>query len=321
MKAFLPILFLLCVASLVAQPGNLARDSAYFQSQLPEYQRWLNKNNLGQHLRVQELKVDTGLILLIGFGETPSNLVQATWQQLRADFRRAHAATLEERLFDRALAIFDVDRDHLALQVFDANYESGCFFYQIFFSVDNRLQADSSSCKGPKEHNIHIAPSDLRTIRGATKAEVSRRMSQQKVLGVCKQFLQLRYGAKLCQGRKPAIKWLEDAPNSERLEMEIINLCDEVVKEGQPKTCEVLRFFGLSCNWKKNEKLTIRLDYTEKNSGFLLDIWLEGRYGSGFYEEVGRRGYKDMGLDFDEELSDYARLLKKDLNDYLLKNL
>lgn len=321
MKTLLPVLFMLCMTPLFAQRNAIAGDSAYFQAQLPEYQRWLDHNKLGRQLKVHSLQIDTGLILLIGFGDTPTESVQPVWQQLRADFRRDKQAALEERLFDRALSIFDVDRDHLALQLFDANYKEGCFFYQIFFSVENRLQADSSNCKGPKEHTINIAPSDLRQMRSALKADIPRRVSQQRVLGQCKQFLLARYGAKVCQGRQPVIKWLEDAPNSERLEMEIVNLCDEIVKEGQPKTCTVLRFFGYPCNWKKNEKLVIRFTYTEKKTGFNLDIWLDGRYGSGFYEEVGRRGYKDMGTDFDEELTEYARLLKKDLNDYLLKNL
>lgn len=304
-----------------AQRGFLAQDSAYFQAQLPEYQRWLDNNNLGQQLRVHTLNVDTGLVLLIGFGNVPSNLAQPVWAQLKSDFRRAHQAELEAHLFERALSIFDVDRDHFALQIFDANYATGCFFYQIFYSVKNRLQTDSSTCKSPKEHNIHIPSSDLRQVRGSAKAEIARRVSQQHVLAQCKRFLVERYGAKACPGRKPTLQWLEDAPNSEHLEIEVLNLCDEVVKENQPKTCAVLSFFGYPCNWKKNEKLTIRLTYAEKKPGFSLDIWLDGRYGSGFVEEVGRRGYKDMGTDFDAELTEYAKLLKKDLNDYLLKNL
>ena len=82
-----------------------------------------------------------------------------------------------------------------------------------------------------------------------------------------------------------------------------------------------LQAFGYPCNWKKNEKLTIRITYTPSGNGFALELWLDGRYGSGFYEEVGRRGYKDMGTDFDEELTAYAKLLKKELNEYLLKYL
>jgi hypothetical protein len=237
------------------------------------------------------------------------------------DFRSTHQSNLEAQLYDRALSIFDVDRDHLALQVFDANYHDGCFFYQLFYSVNNRLQADSSNCKSPKEHNIHIPVSNLRPIRGSAKADIARRVAQQRVMAHCKQFLLGRYGTKTCPGRKPTLRWLEDAPNSEQLEIEVLNLCDEVVKEGQPKTCTVLSYFGYACNWKKNEKLTIRLTYAEKSPGFSLDIWIDGRYGSGFIEEVGKRGYKDMGTDFDAELTEYAKRLKKDLNDYLLKNL
>ena len=321
MKKHFP--FLLCCFSLLpaclTAQADLRKDADFFEAQIPVYQTWLEQNGLGHALRAHSVQVDTGLILLLDFPEVAPDSAPAVWRQLRADFRRSHGENLEARLFYRAANVFDLDNDHLAVQPFAVM--EGCFFYHLLYTKDNQLLADSSTCRGPKSDNLYIQPTDLSALRKSDKTPVSRRTTRARVFELTKTFLQNRYGAKTCAQTRPRLLWTEDAPNSDRLEMEIRNLCDEVIREGQPTLCRALQAFGYPCNWKKNEKLTIRITYTPSGNGFALELWLDGRYGSGFYEEVGRRGYKDMGTDFDEELTAYAKLLKKELNEYLLKYL
>lgn len=314
------VLSLLCClpVPLLAQT-DLRKDTDFFKAQLPVYQTWLDQTGLGHTLRAHSIQVDTGLVLLLDFPHISPDSATAAWRQLRSDFRRSHDETLEARLFYRAANVFDIDNDHLALQLFAE--QQGCFFYHTLYTEQNQLRADSSSCRGPKEDNIYIQPTDLSALRKADKIPVSRRTTKARVLTLAKTFLQNRYGAKTCARNHPRLLWTEDAPNSDRLEMEIYNLCDEIIREGQPALCRALQAFNYPCNWKKNEKLTIRISYTPSGAGFALGLWLDGRYGSGIYEDVGRRGYKDMGADFDEELTEYAKLLKKELNEYLLKYL
>jgi hypothetical protein len=307
--AFLPML-------LGAQP-DLRPDSDFYNEQVPVFQRWLDQNKLPLHL--QTLQIDTGLILLLTWPGMAPDSVPAAWRQLRADFRRSHEETLETRLFHRAANVFDIDKDHLAVQV--SVQREGCFLFWLTYCEKGQIRTDTAACKGPKEDHIYIQPTDVTSLRKAEKTEIARRTNPQKVLSLAKTFLQNRYGTKTCALRTPRLLWLEDGPNSKYLEVEILNLCDEIVKEQQPATCRALQYWGYGCNWKKNEKLTIRLTYTRSGDGFALDLWLDGRYGSGFYENVGKRGYKDMGTDFDPELTEYAKILKNDLNKYLLSKL
>lgn len=48
------------------------------------------------------------------------------------------------------------------------------------------------------------------------------------------------------------------------------------------------------------------ISYEETLDGFRVRIELDGKYGSGFYNNVRRGGYIDMEVDFDEYLEDYS---------------
>lgn len=164
---------------------------------------------------------------------------------------------------------------------------------------------------------------DLAQLRKGQRGEpVKARVSRTAVFEKTKLFLQTKYGPKACPSRKPTLRFTVDAPNLDEQELVVHNLCDEIIQEGQPGLCEALRYFGHDCNWKKNEKIRINLRHKPVgNTGFLLEILVEGHYGSGFQETQGRRSYHDMETDFDAELTEYAKLLTKELNEYLLKNL
>lgn len=52
--------------------------------------------------------------------------------------------------------------------------------------------------------------------------------------------------------------------------------------------------------------LRFTISYEETLDGFRIRIELDGKYGSGFYNNVRRGGYIDMEVDFDEYLEDYS---------------
>ncbi|MCK6693426.1 MAG: hypothetical protein L6Q97_15180 [Thermoanaerobaculia bacterium] len=309
---------------LSAQP-SLRADLDWLQSQLPVYQRWLDFEGLGPTLRAHALEADTMVVLYLGFGYADRDSAAAAWAPLKTRYDSLAGMPLEKRLLVRAAAVFDTDLDHVAVKLYDT-YDYGAVecFYRGIYVAGGALRVDSNGCRGPKTDYITITPPDLGRARPTLQARgKGKRTGRHAVLGQAKAFLEQRYGAKNCAGRRVQLAFLQDAPNLDALEAEVLNLCDEVIREGQPSLCAVLQTFGYDCNWKKNEKLHILLTYHKLGGaeGFTLDISLEGRYGSGFFETVGRRGYKDMEVDFNEELTTYLRLFKRDLNRYLLDKL
>lgn len=318
------LLGLSCPIGAFSQAENLAADSAFFHGQIPEFQRWLDHTGLGATLRAREFEADTLLKLYLEFQFTDPDSVQNAWESLQLETRLRHGEDLETLLFFRALGCFDVDRDHLSLRIYDT-YDLDkdfCFKRKIYY-LDGLLTVDSvSRCRGPKTDYIPIQPGDLAKVRpGQKTAPIAKRVSKAAVFEKTKAFLTKRYAAKRCTGRPVRLAFTVDAPNLDDQELVVFNLCDEIIREDQPTLCQALRYFGHDCNWKKNEKITIRLRYRPNGDGFLLDLSVEGRYGSGFYETEGRRGYHDMETDFDAELSEYTKRLVRELNQYLLDNL
>lgn len=321
MKKTACLLFaLLLVAALGAQQ-HFEADRDWFWAQKNEYQRWLDFEGISPTLYVEDLKVDTMVVVLLRFPFEHRDSASAAWNTLRRQYLARTGTPLEKRLFYRAAGVFDLDVDHVAVQVFNTyRPDSVPCFYRGIFAVQGEVQLDSFDCRVWQGY-IAIQPPDLRKAPKTQQAGSARRVSRAAVFGHVKNFVGQRYGGKQCQYRSPTLRWLEDAPNSDVLECEILNLCDEIIREDQPKLAQVLNFFGLEQNWKKNEKITLRFQYKNAGAGFTLDILIDGRYGSGFYEDVGRKGYKDMEVDFAEELAAYARQLKNDLNAYLLEKL
>ena len=323
-KIFPLLIVGLCIARGAEAQPQLAQDEPWFQSQKKEYQRWLDQSGLGQTLYVHGLKADTMVVLFLGFLQEQPDTVASAWKALSNQYRAQEGASLESLLFRRAAGCFDIDDDHLALKIYDTyDLNKDYCFKRKVVSIQGVLTVDSlSKCKAPVKDYIPIQVGDLRPLRGNAKIPVAKRVERQKVFALTKTFLQQRYGSKVCAGRQVRTWFSSDAPNLEAQELQVWNLCDEVVKEDQPSLCAALQYFGHDCNWKKNEKLTIRLTYKATGkTGFMLDISVAGHYGSGFYETEGRRGYHDMETDFKDELTTYATQLKNDLNAYLLQKL
>ena len=324
LRAALATLGLLAALQASAQAPKLARDSAFFRQQVPEYQRWLDHTGLGRTLRIRECEADTLLKVYLQFQYNDPDSIQNAWETLKIETERRQPQSLEALLFFRALGCFDVDRDHLSLRIFDTyDLDKDYCFKRKIYALHGLLTVDSTSkCRGPKKDYVPIQPGDLAKVRPGQKTPpIAKRVTKAAVFEKTKTFLTSRYAAKTCATRSVRTEFTIDAPNLDDQELVVTNLCDEIIREEQPGLCRALRYFGHDCNWKKNEKITIRLSYRKNGDGFILDLSVEGRYGAGPYETEGRRGYHDMETDFDAELSEYTKRLTRDLNQYLLEKL
>ena len=120
-----------------------------------------------------------------------------------------------------------------------------------------------------------------------------------------------------CENRTPAVSLPMIDGNLMRFE--VTDLCKEVLKDESNNTiCDFLSKYVKPCNWIKREKLTFSFTYQPREGSFILKCEVEGKVGSGFYDQVGRGGYLDMEIDFDGSLKDYADKLQYELKNAIL---
>lgn len=151
---------LLLPALLRSQTEDLSRDLGFFNGQLVEYQRWLDRTGLGTTLRVREVQADTLLKVYLEFTYADSDSAQNAWEALRQNAaRRGASRTLEDLLFLRAVSCFDVDREHLSLRLYDTyNADRDFCFKRKIFAEHNQIRVDSTRglCRKPKPSTIPI---------------------------------------------------------------------------------------------------------------------------------------------------------------------
>lgn len=315
-------LLLLCLLASLwtrAQTEDLRVDADFFQEQTKVYQRWLDHAGFGQYLRVYELDVEADeLSVYLAFPFSDVDSVLTAWEALKDDFESQSSLSLEQQLFYKASALFEVEQTMINVQVYDTYdlTKEPLFFREIYFK-EGQVQLEKSGHKSKRE-TIQLTPPSTGSGKESSKQEFKDRYTKEKVFSCIFAFVKESLGGKTCSGSAPQITLLEDY---EVLRFEVQDLCQEVLKdESNPKIAEWLTYWGYETNWMKRELLRFTVSYEETMSGFRLIIELDGKVGSGLYRSVGRRGYRSMEIDFDEELENYSDRFSTELRRHLLNN-
>ncbi len=311
-RPLLPILLLCCAfpALLCAQSGDLTQDRAFFDRQLPVYQRWLDHAGLGATLHVHQLAVEPErLSLYLAFPYQDIDSVINAWRDLKAAFEAERPLTLEEQLFYKMTALLEAPQAQADLQLYDT-YDTSrepLFFRGIYFA-DGQVRVEEANPRS-EVREISLRPVDLGRLREARAVELragtsDADLSAEWVYGRVLAYARERYEQTPCPQRQPRVETLQ---NDDRLRFEVIDLCKEVlVDETNPRICGWLDTFGYPCNWIKREWLTFTVTYEPAPGGATLTVDIDGKVGSGIYETVRRGGYLPMEVDFDDYLERYA---------------
>lgn len=304
--------------SLSAQQEDLTKDAVFFHKQGDEYQRWLNHTGLGSTLRVRTVEVEPQQVALyLQFPTSNEDSVRAYWEQAKVDYRRLNTGlTLEQALFYKMVYMMEVRQSYANVQLYDT-YDTRvepCFYRGIYIK-DGHLAVDSSGCKS-KIVDIYLSPSDLSGAKKPSLNEFQRKYTQEYVFDRVYQYAKRRYEQQTCVNRYPKVSPPQIDGNVMRFE--VIDLCKEVLKDAQNDAfCDFLNRYVKPCNWIQREKLSFTFVYQVHDGGFLLKCEIEGKVGSGFYDEVGRGGYLNMEIDFDGYLTDYANKFQTELKNAL----
>lgn len=315
--SLLPLL-LSCLVTPLAGQGDLREDADYFRQQADVYGRWLASSGLGQYLSVEDLVVEADEVnLFLNLGTTDIDRVVSRWEALERQTGGTDSHGLEQTLFYKARTIFRVPITALSVEVYD-NYDQPNVNFQrtIYYANGLRVEREKSLLKS-KVRRIALAAKPVAE-GGLTRAEFDRRYSRERVFTCLRSFARARYERLTCERRKPTMEIIGDDEGNV-LQFEVIDLCREVLRDQQQHlVCGWLRRLGLDCNWAEREMLVYTVTYAPTAEGFTLELDIDGRVGSGFYDHVGRRGYRNIEEDFDEEFTRYANRIRREFRDYLL---
>lgn len=306
--------------SLAAQKEDLTQDKAFFEQQSKLYQRWLEHNGLGKTLHVKTVEVEPQQVALyLAFPTENADSVAVAWDQLKKDYAALNTGlSLEQELFYKMLHIMELRQSSANVQLYDTydTRKEPCFYRGIFVK-EGAFRVDSSGCRS-KKLDIYVSPGDLKGAKKHSIASFQKQYTRDYVFDKVHQYAKQRYERQACESRHPAVS----APmiDGNLMRFEVTDLCKEVLKdESNSSVCEFLKLFGRPCNWIKREKLAFTFVYQPTEGGFALKCEVEGKVGSGFYDQVGRGGYLDMEIDFDGYLKDYADKLQYELKQVIIK--
>lgn len=303
---------------LLGQREDLTKDRAFFLKQDTLYQQWLDHAGLGEKLRVRTVEVEPQQVALyLSFPFENADSVKAAWNQLKMDYEAQKTGLdLEQALFYKMLHLMELRQSAANIQLFDTydTRKEPCFYRGIYVK-DGAFRVDSNGCKS-KNLDIYISPSDLKAAKKPSNAAFQKQYTQQYVFDKIHQYAVKRYEKNTCTGRNPKVSPAQIDGNIMRFE--VTDLCKEVLKDAKNNDfCDFLNKYIKPCNWIQREKLTFTFIYQAKDNAFQLKCELEGKVGSGYYDQVGRGGYLDMEIDFDGYLTDYANQLQYQLKDIL----
>lgn len=162
-----------------------------------------------------------------------------------------------------------------------------------------------------KIREVNIKSDDFKDMKKMSVQAFQQKFDRKTVYEKIHSYAKQKYERKTCDQRNPKLRLLE---SEGVLRFEITDLCREVLTdEANPLLCKILRNFGYDCNWVKRELLIFTVIQRETPTGFQLHLEIDGKYGSGFYENVRRGGYLSMEIDFDDYLERYADQFKEEI--------
>ena len=313
-RIFLLILLLGCVNAVMSQPGDLTQDRDFFYQQSRYYQKWLNASGIGEYLRVKEIEVkQTELSIYLEFTVENFDSIQLAWDLLKETFEAESPLSLEQQLFYKAANLMDIRQSLLNVQIYDTyNLSKEPFFFVGIFHNGSEVRVKEEIGARSASEKITLRPPQD-TDKERALVSFRQKFTQKFMFEEILKYAENRYGQTACDERYPSVELIE---KETILRFEVMDLCKEVLTdETQPTLCATLRTWGYDCNWVKREMLIFTITYEDVNEGVKLTVDIDGRFGSGFYDEVRRAGYIPMDDDYKDYLERYARRFKTDLID------
>lgn len=314
MRPLLTLLFLtLLCTSARAQNRSLVADTSFFHDQAKTYQRWLDHSGMGQYLRYREMEVkEKDLAVFLEFKSEDLDLVINSWLAMKANFEATSAITLEEQLFYKAAALMEVRPSALSVQLYDTYdlRKEPLFSRAIYFDA-GQVKVEESNPKSAIKP-IKITPGSINGGKPLSVADFQTVYSEKKVFECILNYARTTFVNAGLDGVLPEVEVLEDEGN---LWFKVVNLRREVLEENfMIALCQKM---GLRKDCARREVLTFLFTYETTAGGIRIKGDIDGKYGSGVYEDVPRGSYLSMEIDFDNQLKEYIEKMTYNIKKHL----
>lgn len=311
------IITLLFGFPLVAQINDFREDRLFFLEQKQNYQTWLDKTGLGKTLYVYDLKIDSNhLALYLAFPSENLDTVVNAWEQLKWTAELNQVLTLEEQLFFRMESFMGLRQEDIHIEIYDTyDWSKKALFFRGIYYDKGQIQVEKSANPRNQIRTFSLQQAEASGLKKDASSYLAGSATKNEVFQNILNFAMEKYRVSPCDSRRPKVM---PKPNEDILRFEVSDLCREVLKEEEnPIICSWLNRLGYTCNWTTRELLTFSFHFTPSIDGFTITLILSGKVGSGYYEDVKRKGYMDMELEFKEELEEYADEIILELKNFL----
>ena len=307
---------LLCIPFL-SYSQDLRNDKPFFEREIQTYQRWLDDSGFGDVLQYREMEIkEKELTVYLEFKYEEVDSIVKSWEAMKSEFEATHPISLEQQLFYKLTNLFEIRPSAASLAIFDTyDLRKEPLFLRGIYFEEGKVKVEESNPRSAIT-DIYFSVKKVGKKNKTAVTELQKRYPKTEVYTKTKEFVTKYYEKKICRNKKPKIRVIEE---SDVLRIKVTNLCREVLTCPEAKsTLETfLRRIGLDVDFAKMEKLEILFVYEKTADGFKIHISIDGKFGSGLYEDVGRHGYYSMEDDFKECLEDYAN----DLNSIIKEEI
>jgi len=293
-----------CTCLSAQKQEDLREDAVFFEKQAKIYQRWLDHAGFGQYVKFRELEIkEKELSIYLEFKATEVDSIVNQWLKLKEVFEVNSALSLEQKLFYKASTLMEVKHSALSVELYNTyDKRKEITFARFIHFVDEQVKVEDLNPRSEIQE-INLSPSAISGGKELSVVDIREDYDKRRVFDCIIAYATERFEQKKCTDRNPKVTVPSDQGV---LIIEVEDLCREVLKKDNSIICGWLQGLGFDCNWAKREMLTFKISHENTLEGVRITIELDGKIGSGFYENVERGGYVEMEIDRDAELELYA---------------
>ncbi|MCI4666519.1 MAG: hypothetical protein MRZ79_00055 [Bacteroidia bacterium] len=297
----LVIFILSCSFSLLAQTDRFSdKDKIFFESQLTNYQDWLDSRGFGQVLTIDHIEVHPKMLtLFLDVKFERGDSASIAWDTLKASYAQLEFDSLEAAIYHYFTFLMEVPPSMATIEIYNSFGDRVPCFYKAIYVEDGQLSTEQAPCRD-KETTFTIDFEDLPENKTRSIEEVEKDWGKKKAFnvieGFCRDFFELR------EAEFDVIK------RGSYLKFRV---------EGMRREILPLSFFGVLFG-PARENLVVAVNFFDTDKGFMIHINTNGKFGSGlFVPRAG--GYRPMEPDYAKELQKYTNKLGEEIRKEILK--
>lgn len=304
--------------SLPLYTQNLKDEAAFFKSQAITYQKWMEDSGFNNLLDLKDLVIeDNRVYLFLGFNNEDIDYVWSAWNTLKESFENVNTITLEQNLFYKAVHFMQVDQEQIQIEIYDTYDLSRSNLFEILIYFEDGVVKEEKNFDKAIRKVVSVPKPNFVLDHNIMNEKLIKREEKRiifdRILAGAREYYSQE--SKKTPKRTPTFKEISKLDN---LRFEVANLTNEVVTDAsQSLFCGLFRKLGFNCDWRPREVLTFTITYTEEGDELLCSITVDGRLGSGVYEEARRTSYISLEVEHYSALDVYVESIREKIYNWI----